>query len=157
MSNHFEAKVELTGVHLCCQGCVAAVEDAVANVPGAHCRCHMNDGTVTITATNAGAAQQALDAIAAAGLYGHSDNRDLVMRPVGSIPRGRVNRLRLSGIHNCCDPCADAIMRAVASVEGVTGANIEPGVPEFEVTGSFDAAALIHALNSAGFSARAEQ
>ncbi len=157
MSKHAETRVELTGVHLCCQGCVAAVEDAVASVPGAHCRCQMDAGTATISAGDVATAQQALDAIAAAGLYGRSDHRELAMRPVGNMPRGHVNRLHLSGIHNCCDPCADAIMAAVASVDGVTGANIEPGVPDFEVTGSFDAAALVHALNAAGFSARARQ
>ena len=156
MATRSEIKVELTGVHLCCQGCVNAVDAALMNVEGVNSRCDMENGTVTFTAANAAAARKALDSLAAAGFYGSADRQDLAMKPVGEVPRGKVNSLRVSGIHNCCGPCCDAIKEAIATVDGVTGDTAKPAVTTFEVTGDFRASALVKALNNAGFSARVE-
>jgi hypothetical protein len=41
MAKHSEIKVELTGVHLCCQGCVNAVDAAIMSVEGVKSRCNM--------------------------------------------------------------------------------------------------------------------
>jgi len=73
---------------------------------------------------------------------------------VSSIPRGRVKRLKVSGIHNCCDLCCEAIKEAIGTVDGVTADTATPGATTFEVTGDFPAAALVKALNAAGFSAQ---
>jgi periplasmic mercuric ion binding protein len=154
METRTEVKVELTGVHICCQGCVDAVDAALGNVEGVNSQCDMVNGTVTFTAGNTAAAREALGSLAAAGFYGHSDDQGLAMRPVGEAPPGKVNSLRVAGIHNCCGPCCDAIKGAIATVDGVTGDTAEPGATAFEVTGDFHAAALVKALNDAGFSAR---
>jgi hypothetical protein len=76
------------------------------------------------------------------------------MKPVGDVPKGKVNRVKVSGIHNCCGPCCRAIKGAISAVDGVTGDTAEPGVTTFEVTGDFHAADLVEELNAAGFSAR---
>lgn len=157
MATRAEFKVELTGVHLCCQGCVDAADAALMDVEGVNSRCDMAGGTVTFTAGDAAAAQKALDSLAAAGFYGSADNKSLVMKPVGDVPQGKVNGLWVSGIHNCCGPCCNAIKEAIATVDGVTGDTAKPRVSTFEVTGDFHAAALVKALNDAGFSARVEQ
>ena len=157
MATRTEIKVELTGVHLCCQGCVNAVDAALRNVEGVNSHCDMENGTVTFTAGDAAAAREALDSLAAAGFYGSTDNQNLAMKPVGNVPQGKVNSLRVSGIHNCCGPCCDAIKGAIATVDGVTGDTAEPRATTFEVTGDFHAAALVKALNDAGFSAQVEQ
>ncbi len=154
METRTEIKVELTGVHLCCQGCVDAVNAALGNVEGVNSRCDMENGTVSFTAGNTAAAREALDSLAAAGFYGRSDNQDLAMKPVGEVPPGKVNSVRVSGIHNCCGPCCDAIKGAIATVGGVTGDTARPRATTFEVTGDFHAAALVKALNDAGFSAQ---
>jgi len=117
----------------------------------------MDKRTVTLTARDDAAAQKALDAIAAAGFYGSSDNEQLAMKAVSGIPQGKVKTLKVSGIHNCCGPCCEAIKGAIATVDGVTGDTARPRATTFEVTGDFDAAALVRALNAAGFSARVEQ
>ena len=75
MATRNEIKVELTGVHLCCQGCVNAADAALRSVEGVNSRCDMENGTVTLTASDDAAAQKALDALAAAGFYGNSDNQ----------------------------------------------------------------------------------
>jgi len=157
MATRNEITVELTGVHLCCQGCVNAVDAALMSVDGVNSSCAMNDGSVTLTASDAIAAQKALDALAAAGFYGRAHNNQLAMKAVSDIPPGKVKRLKVSGIHNCCGPCCDAIKDAIASVEGVTGDTAKPRATSFELTGDFFAADLVRALNSAGFSAQVKQ
>lgn len=156
MAKHSQKKVELTGIHLCCQGCVDATDAALMSVAGVTSRCDMEHGTAAFTAGDDGAAQKALDALAAAGFYGHTGNQKLAMKAVNDIPRGKVNRVKVSGIHNCCGLCCGAIKEAIATVPGVTGDTAEPHATTFEVIGDFDAAALVKALNAAGFSARVE-
>ena len=157
MATRNEIKVELRGVHLCCQGCVNAADAAIMSVEGVNSRCDMDNGTVTFTANDAAAAQKALDALAAAGFHGSTGNNQLAMRAVSGIPQGKVKSLKVSGIHNCCGPCCEAIKGAIATVDGVTGDTARPRATTFEVTGDFNAAALVKALNAAGFSARVEQ
>jgi periplasmic mercuric ion binding protein len=157
MATRNEIKVELRGVHLCCQGCVNAADAALMSVEGVNSRCDMDNGTVTFTASDAAAAQKALDALAAAGFHGSADNQQLAMKPVSNVPQGKVKNLKVSGIHNCCEPCCEAIKEAIATVDGVTSDTAKPRATTFEVTGDFDAAALVTALNAAGFSAQVEQ
>src|SRR5438270_154243 len=119
-------EIELTGVHLCCQGCVNAANAALGSVEGVGSRCDMWTRTVTLTGDNS-AARKALDALAAAAFYGTSDNPNLAMKPVGDVPGGMVKRVEVSGIHNCCGPCCRAIQGAIATVDGVTGDTAKPG------------------------------
>jgi copper chaperone CopZ len=64
--------------------------------------------------------------------------------------------VKVSGAHNCCGPCCDAIKDAIATVDGVTGDTARPHATAFQVDGDFQASALVKALNDAGFSARVE-
>jgi len=157
MATRNEIKVELRGIHLCCQGCVNAANTALMSVEGVHSRCDMENGTVTLTAKDDAAAQKALDALAAAGFYGISDNQSLVMKQVETLPAGKVKSVKVSGIHNCCGPCCDAIKQAINTVRGVTSDTAKPRVTTFAVTGDFYAGDLVRALNRAGFSALVRQ
>ena len=154
MARPSQVKVELTGVHLCCQGCVNAADTALMSVAGVKSRCDMENGTVTLTAGDDAAAQEALDALAAAGFYGRTDNQKLAMRAVSDVPQVKVKSLKVSGIHNCCGLCCEAIKEAIATVDGVIRDTAEPRATTFEVIGDFDAAALVKALNAGGFSAQ---
>ena len=58
MGKQSEIKVKVTGVHLCCQGCVDAVDAAVKNVAGVTSRCDMEKRAVALTARNDAAAQR---------------------------------------------------------------------------------------------------
>jgi copper chaperone CopZ len=144
----------LSGVHICCQGCVDAIDVALKNIAGVESQCDMTNGTVTLTFSNEAATEKALAAIAAAGFHGKSNNKHFVMQPVSDIPRGKVKSLRVSGIHNCCDLCSAAIKEAIATVDGVGGDTCQTKATNFEITGDFNAAAVVAALNAAGFSAR---
>jgi mercuric ion binding protein len=157
MATRYEIKVELTGVHLCCQSCVNAVDAALTSVEGVNSRCDMEKGTVAFTASDNATAQKALDALAAAGFHGSAASNQLAMKAVSEILPGKVKSLKVSGIHNCCGPCCAAIKEAITTVEGVTGDTAKPRATSFEVTGDFYAADLVRALNSAGFSAQVRQ
>jgi copper chaperone CopZ len=154
MATRTGTEVVLSGVHLCCQGCVNAANAALRSVEGVGSRCDMENRTVSLWAGDDEAARKALDALAAAGFYGRSTNENLAMKPVGDVPGGKVKRVTVSGIHNCCRLCCRAIKGAIATVDGVTGDTAEPGATTFEVTGDFHAADLVEGLNAAGFSAR---
>ena len=76
---------------------------------------------------------------------------------MGTLPAGKVKSVKVSGIHNCCGPCCDAIKEAINTVQGVTSDTAKPRATTFAVTGDFYAADLVKALNRAGFSAQVKQ
>jgi copper chaperone CopZ len=146
-----DAKVTLNNVHLCCNACLKGVGEAVKEVEGAKATCSRRDRMVSIEAKDDATAQKALDALGAAGYFGTSDSKTLVIKPAADVPSGKVKSLSVSGIHNCCPQCCRAIKAAVKGVSGVTGETAKPKESSFEVTGDFDAAAVVKALNNAGF------
>jgi mercuric ion binding protein len=149
-----ETTVEVTGVHLCCGGCVKGVTTALKDVEGVSAKCDRPAGKVTITAKDDAAAQKALDALAAAGYHGDTGNAALTIKETSKVPAGNVKSLKITGLHNCCNSCNNAVKKAVKSVAGVSGDTAKAKTESFEVTGDFDAAALLKALNDAGFHAR---
>jgi mercuric ion binding protein len=146
-----ETKVELKDTHLCCPQCVRAVDGILKKVEGATGTCDQKTGTVTITAKDDATAQKALDALAAGGFHGTTDNKDLKVKDDSGATKGKVKTLTLEGVHNCCGACNKAIVAAVGKVEGVTGNTAKAKSDTFEVTGDFDAEELVKALNAAGY------
>jgi copper chaperone CopZ len=64
---------------------------------------------------------------------------------------GKVKSLTVTGAHNCCGACCRAIKATVKKVEGVQEDTAMPKEKTFTVSGDFDAAELVKALNAAGF------
>ena len=64
---------------------------------------------------------------------------------------GKVQKLTVSGIHNCCPQCTKGIQATLKKVSGVTGDTAKARMDSFEVTGDFDPVDLVKALNAAGF------
>lgn len=145
-----ESKVTVSNVHLCCGACVQGVKKALADVDGVSHTSDMKAGKVTITASSDEAAQKALDALQAAGFYGKSDSDKVKFAKV-KAPEGKVKRLQVSGVHNCCGACNKAIQAALSSVDGVAGNSAKPKQSSFVVEGDFDAAAVVEALLNKGF------
>jgi copper chaperone CopZ len=146
-----ETKVEVKGVHLCCGACVKGVATAIKGTEGVKAACDRENGTVTITASDEATAQKGLDALALAGYHGDVESKGLAIKAEGNVPNGKVKSLSLNNTHNCCKSCTVAIKKAIKSVPGVTGDTTQPKTAAFEVTGDFDAAELVKALNDAGF------
>ncbi len=152
-----ETKVELKGTHLCCPACVKAAGAILKDIEGCSGECDQKAGTITITAKDDATAQKALDALAAGGFHGDTGNKDLNIKDDSGAKAGKVKTLTLTGIHNCCGRCNSAIKAACKKVEGVTGDTAKSRNDTFDVTGDFDAAELIKALNAAGFHAKVKQ
>jgi copper chaperone CopZ len=146
-----ETKVELKGVHLCCGQCVKTVGTVLKGIDGVQGKCDQKEKTVTITAPDDKTAQKAVDALAAAGFQGESNNKAVTMKDDSGVKAGKVKSLTVSGVHNCCAQCCKAIKATVKKVDGVKDDTAKPKEDTFEVTGDFDAADLIKALNAAGF------
>ena len=151
-----ETKVELTDVHLCCGNCVKAV-GTILKQAGVQGECNQKKKTVTITAADDKAAQKALDALAKGGFHGKTDNPDLAIKDDSGAKKGKTQSVTVTGIHNCCPNCCKAIKGVVQEVEGVSAETATPKKTTFEVTGNFDAAELVKALNAAGFHVKIKQ
>jgi copper chaperone CopZ len=146
-----ETKVEVKGVHLCCPACVKAVAGILGKVDGVKGKCDRENKTVTIIAPDEQTARKALDALAAGGFHGDTGDPNLAIKDDSSSPKGKVKSLSVRGVHNCCGACCKAIKATLKKVNGVTGDTAVPKKNSFEVTGDFDAAELVKALNDAGF------
>jgi copper chaperone CopZ len=143
--------VELKGTHLCCGQCVKAVGAILKNVEGVTGTCDQDAGTVTITAKDNTAAQKALDALAAGGFHGTTDNKELKIKDDSGVTKGKVKALTLTGIHNCCNSCTRAINATLGKVTGVTGNTAKAKSDTLTVSGDFDAEDVVKALNAAGY------
>ncbi|MCA9227508.1 MAG: cation transporter [Pirellulaceae bacterium] len=149
-------EVTVKNVHLCCGACVTGVKEALQDLDGVKFEASMKDKTVSITARDDAAAQKAIDSLAAAGFHGKVDSETLKFKPV-ETPEGKVKRLQVGGVHNCCGACNKAIKGAIAKVDGVQADTAKPRESSFVVEGNFSAAELIEALLDAGFHVKVEK
>jgi periplasmic mercuric ion binding protein len=145
-----ETKVVLK-THLCCGQCVDAVDNILKKMEGVTGECDQKAGKVTMTAKDEATVQKALDALAAGGFHGTTDNKDLKIKDDSGVVNGKVKTLTVEGVHNCCPLCNKSINAAVGKVEGVTGNTSKAKSGTFDVTGEFKAEDLVKALNDAGF------
>jgi copper chaperone CopZ len=152
-----ETKVELKGVHLCCPACTRAVQTTLGDIEGVKVACDQKTKTVTITAVDDKAAQNALDALAAHGFHGDTGSSTLTIKEDSGVSGGKVTSLNVTGVHNCCGACCAAIKKTVHAVNGVTGDTAKPKGTSFTVTGNFDAAELVKSLNAAGFHVKVQK
>ncbi len=150
-----ETTVKLTQMHICCGGCTKAIVAATKDLKDSKTVVDQDNEEVTITADSAKAAQTAVDAILAAGYHAKVASGEATIPPV-STEAGKVSRIKLSGVHNCCGACTKAIKEAAKSVDGVVADTCKPKQHDFVVEGDFDAKALITALNDAGFHVKVE-
>jgi mercuric ion binding protein len=149
-SAHAASTVTVSEMHLCCRGCTTAVEKAVAKLEGVKVTTSEDEGTTVIEAADIKAVQAALDAMAAAGFTGKLDNDDVKFAEI-KTPEGKVTRLAVYQVHNCCGACTKAIKGALADVEGVKADTCKAKETEFVIEGDFSAKDAVAALCKAGF------
>ena len=147
-----DEKVTLTDVHNCCKKCTEGLKKAVATAPGV--KADIEKSTVTLQGASNADLQKAVDAIAAAGYTGVSDNADVKV-PVATAPDEEVHSLTITGTHLCCGKCVKAVAAAAKSVPGVKSDTATKGAESFQVEGNFNAKALMTALAKAGFTGTA--
>ena len=154
-----DTAVELKSVHMCCEGCAKEVVKILRGVEGVSgVTADQEATTAKFTAADAKAAQKALDALAAGGFHGDTGGGKGFAFPDDSgVKPGKVKSLTVTGFHNSCGGCVKSFREAIKDVPGVTGDNAKPKVTTAEVTGDFDAAELVKALNKAGFHVQVKQ
>lgn len=145
---------KITGVHLCCQGCVTGAEKAVATVEGATASVDQDAGTVSLTGPDTATVQKAADALVAAGYFGKSDDASIKVTADTGAKGEKVQTLKLEGVHLCCGKCVSAVDKALKSVSGVKEHTAAKKVKSFEVTGDFNDKDVVEALQNAGLSGK---
>ena len=150
-----ESSVKLTGVHLCCKGCVTGAQEAVEKVNGASVACNADEKTLTITAPNLAAAQQAVDSLVDAGYFGKSEDASIKVKDTSGAKDAKVGSLNVKDVHLCCKKCVTAVNKALSTVKGVTGNSAEKGAKTFEVQGEFNAKEVFAALQKEGLTGKA--
>ncbi len=154
-----ETKVELKAVHMCCGGCAAEVADILGKVEGVTAvTTDKATKTAAFTAASDEAAQKALDALAKGGFHGDPGQGKGYAFPADSgVKSGTAKTLTVTGFHNSCGGCVKSFREAIKGVKGVAGDTATPKVTTAEVTGNFDAAELVQALNKAGFHVKVKE
>jgi copper chaperone CopZ len=144
---------KLSDVHLCCKGCVNAVEKAVGEVDGAKAEIDADAGTVTLSGPNKATVQKAANALVKAGYFGKSEGGVKLDSATGATGKN-VQSVRVEGVHLCCGKCVKAVDKAVKSVNGAKQHNATKGAKTFEVTGDFNDKELFAALQKEGLTGK---
>jgi len=151
-------EVALSETHLCCGQCVVVVAKTLKSVEGVtDAKCDREKKTVTFKATNKKTAQAGLNALVRAGFYGTAKvDGKAVKLPGGKVKAGtKAAKANFVGAHLCCGQCVKAVQAAVKSVDGVKEVSVDRKKRTISVSGTeIDVAAVIAALNKAGFSCR---
>lgn len=143
---------------MCCGGCAKEVANVLKKVDGVSAvTTEQESRSARFTAADDKAAQRALDALAAAGFHGDPGTKELAFKADSGVKPGKVKSLTVTGFHNSCGGCVKSFREAIKDVPGVTGDTAKAKVSTCEVTGDFDAAALVEALNKAGFHVKVRQ
>jgi len=145
-----ETKVTVSETHLCCPACLRGVDAALKGVSGVKHTSSQQAKTIEIVADNDAAAQKAIDALATAGFHGKLSSDKVKFQPVAAVD-AQAQKLEVSGVHNCCGACTNAIKKAVTGVSGVSGTNIKAKDTAFTVQGNFKPGDVVKALLDAGF------
>jgi len=149
-----DVTAKISGVHLCCKGCVTGVEKAIAPVKGATVSVDPDAETVSLTGPDTATVQKAADALVAGGYFGKSDDASVKMAADTGAKGKMVQSLKIEGVHLCCGKCVSAVDKAMKSVSGVKAHTARKGAETFEVTGDFDDKKVMDALQSAGLTGK---
>lgn len=148
----------LEGTHLCCGACVKAVANTLKKVEGVSgAKCDRAKKTVSFQATDAKTANKALQALVRAGFHGTAkvDGKAAKLRGQKIKAGTKAASASFRGAHLCCGQCVKAVQKAVKSVNGVSDVTVDRKKRTIKVSGNgIDVAAVVAALNKAGFSSR---
>lgn len=145
-----ETTVTMTGVHNCCKSCTNGIVKAGTSV-GKDITVTAEGKTVTIVTKKKTDAKKAAEAIIAAGYFGKIEGEESDAKPATAAkPEGKLAKATVSGVHLCCQKCANAAIAAVKNVPGITKHDIVSKAESFTVEGEFTKAELAAALNAEG-------
>ena len=144
-----ETTVTMTGVHNCCKSCTNGIVKAGTSA-GKDIGVIAEGKTVTITTKKKTDAKKAVEAIIAAGYFGKVEGEESASKPAAAKTEAKVTKATITGVHLCCQKCANAAIAAVKNVSGITKHDIVSKAQSFTVEGEFTKAELAAALNAEG-------
>lgn len=151
-----EVTLTLSGVHMCCGDCeeaIVAVKDheEIKVDPAVTIATDRANGTVTVTAPDAKAAQTVLRAMLASGFYGVSDNEAVKIADLKEDDFTS-DTMVVRDPHLCCRGCVKDFVKAVESVDGVEEVDAKEGSTRVKLSGKgFKPYEVMVALRAAGF------
>lgn len=150
--------VKITGLHLCCGGCVAAAEEALADVTGlSDLEVDQELRTATFSADDEKAIAAAGAALLDAGFFGEIERAGKKSPP--AIPENariasgtKADRAVFDNVHLCCKNCSRGVTNALAKVREVVAVDCDTKAHTVTLTGKeMDLAAVADALHAGGF------
>ncbi len=149
-------RVVVRGVRICCERCEADLLEVLDQVPGIQAvEIDRQARRVEFRAVEHEDCQQALEALSAAGFHGEVrlDDRPLAM-PVEPLNVNlRADQVRFTGVHLCCEQCAEAVARAYRHAREVQSVDCDLKAGSVTLTGkSIPVFSARRALFSAGLS-----
>ena len=146
----------VTGAHNCCGACSKAIKEALTSVEGvSNITAEPKTTEIKFEAADDKTARMAVNKLAAAGFHGEvSGGKNVKMRDNSQVEAGKVDKLTLFGVHNCCPGCAKAVEAAITKVDGVESHEFTKNKKGVKLTGNFDGQAVVKSLNEAGFHVR---
>jgi len=145
-----ETTVTMTGVHNCCKSCTNGIVKAGTSA-GKDISVTAEGKTVTITTKKKTDAKKAVEAIIAAGYFGKVEGEESASKPAAAAkPDAKLTKATVTGVHLCCQKCANAAIAAVKNVSGISKHDIVSKAQSFTVEGEFTKAELAAALNAEG-------
>jgi periplasmic mercuric ion binding protein len=149
-----DVTVKISNVHLCCGKCVKGAEKAVGTVDGAKANIDKDARTIEVTAPDTATAQKVADALVKAGFFGESGDSSIKIDASTGAKGTKVQSLTIKGVHLCCPKCVKAVHETVTAVPGVTGETAQKDAESFTVTGDFNDADVMTALQKAGLTGK---
>lgn len=149
-----DVTVQLTDVHLCCEGCTSKAEKAGTSIDGVAAVADEDSETVALTGPDTASLQKAVDAITAAGFFGKSSDSGVHMHGNTGAKGKNVKSLTVVDVHLCCGSCVSRVKKAVEAVSGATGHTAEKNATSFEVTGDFNDREFFEALQNNGLNGK---
>ena len=149
-----DSTVTLKNVHLCCDACVKGVEKSLKNVEGVEIKADKDNETVTLQSSDKATLQKAVNALAAGGYFGESDNASIKPMAKTGAKGEKVHTLTVGGVHLCCGGCVKAVDRALKSTPGAASHTAKKNAETFVVTGDFNDEKFFEALQKEGLSGK---
>lgn len=155
------AEVSVSNVHLCCGSCLAAVDEALADVKGvSDVAADQNTKTIRFKVADDKAAEAGIKALAEHGFFGQAKlgTKKLSFPDNGAKKGEKANQIELEGVHLCCGACVTGAKKALENVGGLSSIEIDRAAGRIVLKGGgIETVKALDALNAGGFYAKVKR
>lgn len=147
--------VSISKVHICCDSCVSAVDEALADVKGVSNVAAVKDTkTIAFTAADDKAAEAGIAALAKHGFFGQAKHgtKKMEFPSTGAKKGEKSNQIELYGVHLCCGACVLGAKESLKNVGGLSVIEVDRAGGKITLKGAgMETAKALDALNAGGF------